>query len=112
MVRIAVSKHQTNFLICITLYTTFILNPRSFLTYLQKWCKNKLQNSDWWDKKIILRSLQPENQYHPLLIIRRAQDEPSNPSVFGQMLSFEIFTQSESIGSTQYVVKFSYSNSI
>ena len=43
--------------------------------------------------------------------IRRAQNEPSNPSIFGQMLSFEIFTQSESIGSTTYVVKFLYSNS-
>ena len=42
---------------------------------------------------------------------RRAQNEPSNPSIFGQMLSFEIFTQSESIGSTTSVVKFSYSNS-
>ena len=44
-------------------------------------------------------------------VYRRAQNEPSNPSIFGQMLSFEIFTQSESIGSTTSVVKFSYSNS-
>ena len=47
----------------------------------------------------------------PMFTIRRAQNEPSNPSIFGQMLSFEIFKQSESIGSTTYVVKFSYSNS-
>ena len=55
----------------------------------------------------IVRTSQPMNQY----IYRRAQNEPSNPSIFGQMLSFEIFTQSESIGSTTSVVKFSYSNS-
>ena len=37
--------------------------------------------------------------------------EPSNPSIFCQISSFEIFTQCESMGSTTYVVKFSYSNS-
>ena len=41
---------------------------------------------------------------------RRLQIEPSNPSIFCQILSFEIFTQSESIGSTTYFVKCSYSN--
>ena len=34
---------------------------------------------------------------------RRPLNEPSsNPSIFGQILSFEIFTQSESMGSTHW----------
>ena len=34
-----------------------------------------------------------------LQTFRRQQNEPSNPSIFCQILSFEFFTQSESMGS-------------
>ena len=41
----------------------------------------------------------------------RPQNEPSNVSIFGQILNFEIFLQYESIGSTTCAVKISHSNS-
>ena len=55
------------------------------------------------DQGVNLSKLAKKNQ--------RPLNEPSNPSIFCQILSFEIFTHSESMGSTTYVVRFLYSNS-